>query len=82
MIHIVLLVLNVYSWIVIGSAVLSWFGLSPDNPLVKISNALVDPVLAPIRKVVPAIGGLDFSPLVLLLGIRFIMGVLAARAGL
>lgn len=82
LIHVVLQVLNIYSWIVIGSVLLSWFGLAEDNPLVKISNALVDPVLAPIRKVLPSFGGLDFSPWILVIGIRLLSGALAARAGL
>ncbi|MCA9643114.1 MAG: YggT family protein [Polyangiaceae bacterium] len=81
MISFVLLALNIYSWIVLGSALLSWFGLSEDNPLVKISNTLVEPVLAPIRKILPSLGGLDFSPMVLYLGIRLVIRLLAAKAG-
>ncbi|MEZ4371162.1 MAG: YggT family protein [Polyangiaceae bacterium] len=82
MISIVLLALNIYSWIVLGSVLLSWFSLPPDNPLMRISAAVVDPVLEPIRKVLPSMGGFDFSPVVLLLGIRLVIRLLAAKAGL
>jgi YggT family protein len=69
--------LHVYSWLVILSAVLSWligFGLvNYSNPNVrqiwKALNVVTEPLLAPIRNLLPAAGGIDFSPLVLLVAI-------------
>lgn len=55
---------NVLVWVTIASAVLSWVG--PHSPMGAVLNTLVDPLLRPIRRVVPPLGGLDLSPLILL----------------
>jgi YggT family protein len=63
----ILLALDFYSLIVFVAVVLSWLRLSPDNPVVRIVATMTEPVLAPIRKVLPDLGGFDFSPMVLLI---------------
>jgi len=49
---------------IIGRAVLSWFPVSPTSPLVSILNEITEPVLAPLRRVVPRIGMIDITPMV------------------
>jgi YggT family protein len=71
-----LLVLDAYSLIVFVAVILSWLRLSPDNPLARLIYSLTEPVLAQIRRVVPTFSGFDFSPLVLLLGLRLIRRLL------
>jgi YggT family protein len=56
-----------FSVIIILGAILSWFSPDPYNPLVQAVYALSEPVLLPFRRVIPNLGGLDFSPLVALL---------------
>lgn len=73
------LLLDIYSYIVLGAVLLSWVQLDPDNPLVKISNTLVEPVLAPIRKVLPSMAGLDLSPMVLFFGLKLLRGLLLSK---
>jgi YggT family protein len=63
---------DLYSYVVLASVILSWVQLPPDNPFVKIISALTEPVLAPIRRVLPAVAGMDFSPVVLLVGLSLI----------
>ncbi|GFM33744.1 YggT family protein [Desulfovibrio subterraneus] len=67
-------VLSLYFWIVIASAVLSWVNPDPYNPIVRIIRNLTEPVFYRVRKLLPFtnIGGLDLSPVVILLGIEFI----------
>jgi YggT family protein len=55
---------------VIAGAVLSW--VNPHAPIAPTVNALTHPFLSPIRKIVPLIGGVDLSPLVLLIGVMFV----------
>ncbi len=57
--------------LVIVSAILSYF-VSPYHPLREAIDRIVDPMLAPIRRVVPAMGGFDFSPLILIILIGLI----------
>jgi YggT family protein len=83
--------LSIYIYILIASAVFSWlvaFGvLSFSNPNVRqasqVLRQLTDPVLNPIRRFLPPIGGMDLSPIVLFLVIQFVqreLNILLARA--
>ena len=64
------LLIDLYSLIVFVWVILSWVRLSEDNPLVRITNAFVEPLVAPLRRVLPSFGGLDLSPMILLLVLR------------
>jgi YggT family protein len=68
--------LNLYSVILFVSVILSWTGLPYDHPVMKVSRALTEPLLAPIRRVLPTIGGFDFSPMVLIVLIGVLQRVL------
>ncbi len=64
--------LTIYMWIVIIRAVISWFSPSPYNPLVNTLYRMTDPLLYWIRRKIPvSFGGLDFSPIVVILAIIF-----------
>ena len=56
------LVLRLYVWVIIIGAVISWVNPSPYHPVVRVINRLTDPILKPLRAIIPPIGGLDFSP--------------------
>jgi len=58
--------------VVIARAVLSWVSPDPYNPVVRIINQLSEPLLFPIRRRVPYMGGIDFSPMIVLLAIVFL----------
>ncbi len=63
------LVLDAYTLVVIAALICGWVRLSEENPIVRVTGALTEPVLAPIRRLLPSTGGLDISPMVLLLGL-------------
>lgn len=67
--------IDLYSLVVIVSVVTSWASLDPRNPVVVFVSSLVEPVLRPLRKVLPAMGSLDFSPMVLLFALQALKGV-------
>jgi YggT family protein len=69
------LLIDLYSLIVVVTVLLSWVQLSPENPIVRISQKLVEPVLAPIRRVLPDLGGIDLSPMVLLMALHVVKRV-------
>ncbi|RUO60491.1 YggT family protein [Pseudidiomarina insulisalsae] len=69
--------LQLFFWIVIIRALLSWFAQGY-NPMMAILVQLTEPFLAPIRRIIPPIGGLDLSVLVLIIGIqalRILIGI-------
>ena len=65
--------LELYFWIVVISALLSWVSPDPRNPIVRFLYGVTEPVLYHIRRRLPFVvaGGLDLSPLVLMIGIQF-----------
>ena len=67
------ILLNVYIWIVIAAAVISWVTPNPYNPVVRLLRRLTEPVLAPIRQLLPPwkTFGLDFSPMIVILLIQW-----------
>ena len=67
-------ILGVYSWIIIAAALISWVSPDPYNPIVRFLRQVTEPVLAPVRRLLPPwkTGGLDLSPLIVLLGIQFV----------
>jgi len=61
---------------VLVSVIVSWLSLAEDNPIVTFTRTMTEPVLAPIRRLLPSAGGLDISPMVLLLGIRLLKRII------
>jgi YggT family protein len=71
----VVTLIDLYSLVVLLAVVISWVRVDPRQPLAKIVYSLTEPVLAPIRRALPSMGGLDFSPMVLLLALRVLRGL-------
>ncbi len=67
-------VINLYVWIIIIAAILSFVQLDPRNPIVEILNRLTQPAFNFIRQKMPfvVVSGIDLSPIVLILGLQFI----------
>lgn len=69
--------LQIYFWIVIIAAVLSWVQPDPYNPIVRALYAMTEPVFDWVREHLPVnLGGLDFSPIVVIIAIQFVQQVL------
>lgn len=66
--------LNIYLWIIFARAILSWVNPDPYNPIVQFLYKVTEPVLNPIRRMMPYGVGIDFSPLIVILVIYFIRG--------
>ena len=61
---------------ILGRVIISWINLSPDNPIVVLIYGITEPILAPIRRVLPSMGMLDLSPMVALIIMIIIQRVL------
>jgi len=67
--------INLYSLVVLVAVVMSWVQLPPSNPIAQLVYAVTEPLLRPIRRALPPMSGLDFSPMVLLLGLQLLKGL-------
>ena len=66
------ILLTIYMYIVIGRAVISWVNPDPYNPIVNFLYRATEPVLSRVRRKIPYLGGIDLSPLIVLLVIYFL----------
>jgi YggT family protein len=78
-------VINIYFFAILVSIILSWISPGSYNPFILLINQLTEPVMAPFRKIIPSLGGLDLSPIFVFLTINVLQIVLkhlAAATGL
>lgn len=66
------ILLTVYMYIIIARALISWVNPDPYNPIVSFLYRITEPVLYQVRRRLPSMGGLDLSPLIVLLVIFFV----------
>ena len=65
-------------WMIIVRAVLSFVSPDPYNPVVQMLYRLSDPILKPFQKLIPPIGGLDLSPIFVVLALQLVRMLIAA----
>ncbi|MFV0280869.1 MAG: YggT family protein [Rhodoblastus sp.] len=90
LLNLLLTIINIYWWVIIAMAVMSWLVafqvVDTRNQFVQSAwralDAMTEPVLRPIRRFVPALGGLDISPVILLLALSFLQDVIRSNAHL
>ena len=86
--HVVLIAIELYMWILLIGIVLSWLVafnvINSSNRFIYMigdfCHRSTEPILGPIRRKLPNLGGLDISPLILILGLIFIKGVIIELA--
>lgn len=79
LVTVLFMILNIVKWLVIIAAVISWVSPDPRNPIVQFLYRTTEPLLRPFRKILPPgrTGGIDFSPILVILAIVFIEAVLS-----
>ena len=65
-------ILNLYWYVILARVLMSWFNPNPNNPAVDAIYRLTEPVLGPIRRLLPSMGGFDLSPLVVFFILMFL----------
>lgn len=63
---------TVLTYAIFFRAILSWFPIAADNPIVQLVHQMTEPVLAPLRRIVPRIGMIDITPLVALVLLQLV----------
>ncbi len=71
--------LGVYFIVLIARVILSWFPLQPGTAMASIGSIvyqLTEPVMAPVRRLIPSVGMIDISPIVVFFGIQILRSVI------
>lgn len=69
------IIFNVLFWWILGYVILSWVGF-PSHPAIEVLVRVSHRLLAPIRNVLPSFGGIDFSPIALIIGLQLLNGLI------
>ncbi|HYD10752.1 MAG TPA: YggT family protein [Acidimicrobiales bacterium] len=71
--------LTIYSYLIFARIIMSWFPVNPNGPMATIFSALysvTEPVLGPVRRMMPRMGMFDFSPIIVFFGIMIVSGII------
>lgn len=79
LVDIVNLLFGAFYILLFASIILSWIRPDPYHPtwgpIIRLVNGIVDPIVNPIRRLMPPLGGLDFSPMIVLILARVLQGL-------
>ena len=75
--ELILIISQLYTFVLLGRVLASWAQLDPYSPLYRTLHDLTEPVLAPIRNNMPPMGMFDFSPIIAIIGIQILGGIVA-----
>jgi YggT family protein len=74
-------ILSLLTYAIIIRAVLSWVRPNPNNPLVRLLNKVTDPIMKPLERIIPPLGGLDITPVIAIVLIQVVQRFLPRLLG-
>ncbi len=74
-------ILSLLTYAIIIRAVLSWIKPNPNNPLVRLLIKVTDPIMRPLERIIPPLGGLDISPFIAIILIQLVQRFLPRLLG-
>lgn len=79
-------IINIYFWAIIASVIMSFVmlfsGMMSPHPVLRLIWQLTEPLMAPVRRIIPPMGGLDFSPMLIFIGIQLVRNILVQSFGI
>ena len=75
--YIIMVFVNIYTFVILARVVMSWLNVNPYSPVAQVIYDLTEPVLAPVRNLLPPAAGLDFSPIIVLVVLQILGTMLA-----
>jgi len=70
------LLFNILTFAILIRALISWFPIAPDSPLIRLLDDVTEPILAPLRRIVPRLGMFDITPIVAMFALQIIQQIL------
>ncbi len=69
-------VVHIYSLVVLASVIVSWVAPHSQHPAIQFLRSVTEPVFEQVRRVIPAMGGIDLSPMIVLIALHFLQRVI------
>ncbi len=70
--QIVCLLFTILTIAIFARAIVSWFNMDPRSPLIQILDSVTEPIMMPIRRIMPRLGSIDLSPIVAIFLLQFV----------
>lgn len=70
--HALVALIDLFTMLVFVAVITSWLRLSENNPIRRVLRVAVEPILEPLRRILPSVGGFDFSPMLLIFGLQMV----------
>ena len=70
---------TVLTYSILARALLSWFPIAPGSPIARLLDDITEPILSPLRRVVPKLGMMDITPIVAMIGLQLLQGILVSN---
>lgn len=68
----------VLTFAIFGRAILSWFNMDASSPIIQVLSSITDPIVEPIRRIMPRMGMFDLSPMIAIIVVQIVSSSLAA----
>lgn len=79
LIDVLALILQLLLFAIFARAICSWFPINPNGPIVRALDAITEPILEPLRRVVPRLGMIDITPMIAILILIVLSNVLQSN---
>ncbi len=76
--YMITVLVEIYSVVILARVLMSWVNVDPYSPLARVIFDLTEPVLAPVRNLLPPAAGLDFSPIIVMVLLNILGSILAS----
>ncbi|HPF20783.1 MAG TPA: YggT family protein [Syntrophomonas sp.] len=74
--NIVNVMFEVYSFLIIAQVLMSWIPHDRYHPVFRFIEEITEPVLTPFRRLIPSVGGIDFSPIIALMALELVRRII------
>lgn len=75
------LLFSILGFAIIARALISWISIDPSHPIVVLLHQITEPILAPLRRVIPPIGMMDITPIVALILLQVLRALVRSTLG-
>lgn len=78
LVNFVSILFQVLIFAILIRALISWFPIAPTSPFIRLLDDITEPILAPLRRVVPRLGMMDITPIVAMIGLQILEQILVS----
>ncbi len=76
-VNLIVVIIQILTFAILARSILTWFPMNPNNPVITVLWHITEPILSPLRRIIPRVGMIDITPMVAIILLYVISAVLA-----